>query len=181
MTPTETIECIQACTVTLAQGTDYFGPGVGLAGVLIGGLIGFLGLRWQHKQNHRQVILREVAQMHAALEGAWEISSELRTTANPSASVKPMGMDSSKESLAKLESRSHQTGQSAALLNLLAPGPLGNEATHADGLLKSLVRQVEANSKSGASFSSTNFASSVESVWQAMQKVTDVATTRFGK
>jgi hypothetical protein len=103
MTSTETIECIQACTVTFVQGTDFFGPGVGLAGVLIGGLIGLLGLRWQHKQNHRQVILREVAQMHSALRDAWEISSELRTTANPSASVKPMPVDTSNESLAKLE------------------------------------------------------------------------------
>jgi hypothetical protein len=101
MTPTETIECIQACNVTLAQGTDFFGPSVGIAGVLVGNLIGFLGLRWQHKQNHRQVILREVAQMHAALRGAWEIASELRTTANPSAGWKPLGVDSSRGSLAK--------------------------------------------------------------------------------
>lgn len=77
MMPLQTIECVQSCTVTLANNSDALGSLVGILGVLIGGAIGFAGVYWQHAAQRDQEVKKLCAQLLTKGDGiyyAWMAS-----------------------------------------------------------------------------------------------------------
>jgi hypothetical protein len=129
MLPAESVECLQACTVTLDPGSDLLGPSVGIVGVLVGGFIGFLGLRWQHRQSHPQFVLKEIARMTSALRDGYEIAGSLRGVVTDK-----QGMDAA---IDKLKTLAATTGPVAATIGLVSPGPVADKAWHVDAMLNS--------------------------------------------
>lgn len=172
MLPAESVECLQACTVTLDPGSDLLGPSVGIVGVLVGGFIGFLGLRWQHRQSHRQFVLKEIARMTSALRDGYEIAGSLRSVVTDK-----QGIDAA---IDKLKTLAAITGPVAATIGLVSPGPVADKAWHVDAMFKTLLMSAVSNRDRNASFDTQYWAETTEAVWKLMNELTELARLKYG-